>query len=263
MGLIVWGIVNWVLEPKFCKETCNSLLNAKSLRGEVDAELIPLFYDLTGVYIEDPFRGENNTEDNPAERIGVSDVAIFLYDLTGVYFSSSPSFITPLWFAAKLLGGLTYKVVEKIILGSINRIDNDKIPNLVNELVPLVYDLTGVYIENPFGRNNIIAGKVDEKTTRLGSEMVPLLYDLTGVYVDNPFGRNDDIEEKFMNSSSLRFEARTDCTICSLSKPLILTGALAACGGSFIAENFLNIGSEINTEDPLTFIKPNLICPVS
>ena len=259
----MWGIVNWVLEPKFCKETCNSLLNAKSLRGEVDAELIPLLYDLTGVYIEDPFRGENNTKDKPSERIGVSDVAIFLYDLTGVYFSSSPSFITPLWFAAKLLGGLTYKVVEKIILGSINRIDDEKIPSLGSELVPLLYDLTGVYIENPFGRNDISSAKVDKKTTRLGSELLPLLYDLTGVYVENPLGRNDDIAEMFMNSSSLRLEARTDCTICSLSKPLILTGALAACGGSFIAENFLDTSSEINTEDPLTFIKPNLICPVS
>ena len=89
MSLIVWGAANWLLEPKVCKQLCNP----EETSERVEDELIPLLYDLTGIYIEGPSR-----EDDEFTLAGLSVTLAysFIFSLASIALSISTQIETTL-----------------------------------------------------------------------------------------------------------------------------------------------------------------------
>ena len=110
---------------------------------------------------------------------------------------------------------------------------------------PLVfYDLTGIYIsEIPL-------------VSSLFARVLNALQSSTD-RADNFKQSNVSLSKRTLNVSSLLCSS-----LCSLEKPLLLLVAAGTCGGSLIADSFMD-GSFLDNSPLTAYLAPALICPVS
>ena len=104
----------------------------------------------------------------------------------------------------------------------------------------MFYDLTGIYIFNP--------------------SLVSLLVNMTQF----PMDRIDDFKQSNLSLSkrTLDISSLLCSSLCSLEKPLLLLVAAGTCGGSLIADSFMD-GSFLDNFPLTAYLAPSLICPVS
>ena len=175
VSLFAWGAGYAVLDPQMCRDMCE--------------------------------------DEETTERIDSSELALLIYDITGFYISNH-SFLTPLWFAARMLGNLAYSAFEKALDASMDRMSASM-------------------------------NRISDKYSKTLSA--------------------DDLEEAEgeLEDADLAGKANDLCSnLCQISKPMVLALAIGTCGGSFIADSYLDDGS-LDNSVLTTYIKPSLICPVS
>ena len=108
-----------------------------------------------------------------------------------------------------------------------------------------------------------------------------MIYDLTGIYISdlslvspmlirvaNTVQTSVDSTDDFslsnlsLSKRTLDVSALLCSSLCSLEKPLLLLVAAGTCGGSLIADSFMD-GSFLDNSPLTAYLAPALICPVS
>ena len=108
----------------------------------------------------------------------------------------------------------------------------------------MFYDLTGIYISE--------LSLVSPLFTRVINAFLP-----SKDRADNFKQSNHSLSKRTLDVSSLLCSS-----LCSLEKPLLLLVAAGTCGGSLIADSFMD-GSFLDNSPLTAYLSPALICPVS
>ena len=177
------------MEPDSCKEMCANLTTQ-----EETAEIIS-----TRIEVE------------------ATEIALFLYDLTGVWLSES-SVVTPLWFAARMFGGLVLRAVSRMVLPPADHIrqSTDDIDSLMVMKHSKTFDLDDLGAVQEELEGVDLAGKTGELCSGL----------------------------------------------CTIGEPLVLAVMVGSCGGSLLANSFID-ETFLDNSPLVAYLQPSLICPVS